>query len=399
MKVNGKLHDYIKSNIFPYYEKNDKGHDINHTKYVISRSIKFAETVPNINMDMVFTQAAYHDVGHHIDAKNHEKVSSEILMKDKNLEEFFTDEQIKIMADAVCDHRASLEYEPRTIYGKILSSADRNVSIYTPLTRTYEYRKSHFGNDNLDKIIEESREHILNKFGRNGYANEKMYFNDEEYNKFLEAIVKLAEDKGRFKDEYIRVNNLGKFVIKERLEDYKPFDEQEAADKNQMLKFIEEFDDVLTRDNTFGHFSASAFVLNESRTKTLVLHHNIFDGKIYPGGHADGEYNLLEVAKREVQEETALEVTPLYDGNIFAIQTLPIKGHVKKGKYLSSHLHMDFVYLFTCKDSDMDKIRILESENSEVKWIDLKTIDDENLVDFILPIFKKIYKRLEDDVL
>jgi len=399
MKVNSNLFDYIQKNIFPVYEKNDKGHDFKHVNYVIKRSLKFADEVADVNINMVYTAAAYHDVGHHMDAKNHEKVSAQILLEDKKLKEFFTEEQIRIIADAVYDHRASLEYEPRTIYGKILSSADRNVSVTLPLIRTYEYRKIHCPHENLEKIIEESRLHILNKFGRNGYANEKMYFKDEEYDNFLIDIVELAEDKEKFRKEYIKVNGLEKHIIKNWLEAYKSYNEQEEIDKKQMLDFINMFDDVLTRDNTFGHFSASAFVINESLTKTLLLHHNIFDGFVCPGGHADGEYELLKVAQREVLEETALKVKPLFDGNIFAIQVLPIKGHVKKGKYVSAHVHMDFIYLFMAKDSDMDEIQVLETENSEVKWIELEKIYDTKLVDFIIPIFSKILKRLENDVL
>ena len=84
MKINSKLKEYIKNNIFQSYKRNDHGHDLEHIKYVIERSLKFASTVENINYDMVYTIAAYHDIGHYIDAKNHEKISAEILEKDEN---------------------------------------------------------------------------------------------------------------------------------------------------------------------------------------------------------------------------------------------------------------------------------------------------------------------------
>lgn len=83
--------------------------------------------IEDINYDMVYVIAAYHDLGHHIDADNHEKVSAELLLEDNQLKEFFTIEQTQTMADAVYDHRASLEGEPRSIYGKIVSSADRKL--------------------------------------------------------------------------------------------------------------------------------------------------------------------------------------------------------------------------------------------------------------------------------
>ena len=208
MKINKDIQKYIEENIFPSYAKNDLGHNLDHIKYVIERSFKFASTVPDINYDMVYVVAAYHDIGHYIDAKNHEKVSSEMLLQDGNLKQFFTEEQIKIMSEAVYDHRSSLEYEPRSIYGKIVSSADRNTTLESPLKRTYQYRLKHNPGDSLDTIIETSRQHIIDKFGKKGYAVDKMYFDDEDYVKFLDDITALAEDKEKFKETYIRANNI-----------------------------------------------------------------------------------------------------------------------------------------------------------------------------------------------
>ena len=157
---------------------------------------------------MVYVIAAYHDIGHYIDAKNHEKVSAEILLADDRLREFFTQDQIEIMAQAVYDHRASMEGEPRSIYGKIVSSADRNTLVEVPLKRTYAYRIDHNPEDTLEQIIEESRKHIIDKFGKKGYATEKMYFEDLEYIKFLEDISNLADNKEEFAKRFMQVNGL-----------------------------------------------------------------------------------------------------------------------------------------------------------------------------------------------
>ena len=86
--VNPELKKYIEENIFPEYDKNEPGHGIVHIKYVIERSLKFAESL-DVDVDMVYTIAAFHDIGHHIDYKNHEKVSAEILKDDQKLREFF----------------------------------------------------------------------------------------------------------------------------------------------------------------------------------------------------------------------------------------------------------------------------------------------------------------------
>lgn len=208
MKVNKDLKNYIENNIFPSYIKNDSGHNLDHIKYVIDRSMKFASTVDDINFDMVYTIAAYHDIGHYIDAKNHEKISAEMLLNDDNLKDFFDDEQIKTMSEAVYDHRASMEGEPRSIYGKIVSSADRNTLVEVPLRRTYAYRLAHNPELTIEQIIEESRQHIINKFGQNGYATEKMYFEDPDYEKFLKEISLLAENESEFKKRYCEVNNI-----------------------------------------------------------------------------------------------------------------------------------------------------------------------------------------------
>lgn len=394
MEINSELKKYIEEKILPRYNENDKGHGIDHIMYVIDRSLRFANTVDKIDLNMVYVIAAYHDIGHSIDPKNHEIVSAQILLDDIELKKYFTEDQITIMSEAVEDHRASLEYEPRSIYGKIVSSADRNTKLEIPFKRTYEYRKKHYGNVSLKKIIDESYEHLLDKFGKRGYATEKMYFEDIEYKNFLEELGSLLENRIEFDKKYIEINKLEKEIIKAQIEAYIPFDEQEEVDKQTILSFIDTFDDVLTRKNSCGHLTASAFVVNEDLTKALILHHNIFGGFIYPGGHADGEYDLYSVAVREVSEETGLDVVPLIDNSIFALQALPIKGHVKKVKYVSAHIHYDILYLLVAKNIDMDKIRILESENSQVKWCDLEETYNEEAVDWIRPINEKIVQKV-----
>mgnify|MGYP002520809253 FL=1 len=124
--INPNLKQYIQNLIEYHYNLNDKGHGIEHAEYVINRSISIASQIEKINYDMVYVIAAYHDVAHHIDAKNHETLSAKLLREDEKLKEFFNDEQIKIMSEAVEDHRSSMETEPRSVYGKIVSSADRN---------------------------------------------------------------------------------------------------------------------------------------------------------------------------------------------------------------------------------------------------------------------------------
>ena len=206
--MNVKLQGYLENEIMPRNDLNDEGHNREHVNYVRRRSKKFASNIDGINMDMVDTIAVYHDVGHSIDAKNHEKVSASILASDKNLREFFSEEEIKVMAEAVEDHRASKNSEPRSIYGRIVSSADRNTSVDQVLKRTYSYRLKHIPDASIDEIIEESRKHAIDKFGVEGYAVDKMYFSDDEYEVFLKKIQELAGDLEGVRRRYIEVNEI-----------------------------------------------------------------------------------------------------------------------------------------------------------------------------------------------
>lgn len=207
MKINSDLKEYIEKNIFPEYSKNEPAHNIEHIKYVINRSFKFANTLENINYNMVYTVAAYHDIGHHIDSKKHEIISGEIMSKDEKLKEFFSEEELKIIKEAIEDHRASAEHEPRSIYGKIVSTADRNNTVEACLRRSYTYGKKLEPNSTDEELFERAHKHLNMKFGENGYA--KFFFKDEEYENFLKEIRELLLDKEKFiKTQRAYINEL-----------------------------------------------------------------------------------------------------------------------------------------------------------------------------------------------
>ena len=195
--MNKDLIKYTEENIFPEYSKNESGHGIDHIKYVIKRSFDIvSQNKLDVNLDMVYIIAAYHDIGHHIDSKNHEKVSAEIMSKDKELERFFNDEELRIIKEAIEDHRASSDHEPRSIYGRIVSSADRNNTVEDCLRRTYTYGLKLDPKSSDDELFERAYNVLLNKFGENGYA--KFFFKDNEYEQFLKDIRKLLKDKEKY---------------------------------------------------------------------------------------------------------------------------------------------------------------------------------------------------------
>ncbi len=204
--MNKKIIDYIENNVFPEYSKNEKGHGIEHIKYVIDRCMKFALQFENIDLDILYTIASFHDIGHHIDKKNHEKVSAEMFYQNKEMKQFFTEEERIIIKEGIEDHRASSNSVPRSVYGKIISSGDRSTDVNEFLKRTHSYTLKYELNLNQDEIIERAYNHTKEKYGDSGYA--KNYVVDDEYNQFKNKITELLNNKERFKQYYIKVNNL-----------------------------------------------------------------------------------------------------------------------------------------------------------------------------------------------
>lgn len=151
-----------------------------------------------------------------------------------------------------------------------------------------------------------------------------------------------------------------------QIEKYQPFNEQEATDKTLILEWIRNNENAFSRENTVAHITASAWVVNKDRSKVLMAYHNIYNSWSWLGGHADGETELLSVAIREVKEEAGIsDVRPVSE-EIFSLESLTVDGHVKKGKYVSSHLHLNVTYLLEA-DSE-EKVSVKEDENSGVAW-------------------------------
>ncbi|MBQ7115593.1 MAG: HD domain-containing protein [Clostridia bacterium] len=206
MSINKDLENYIKAEILPQYEKNDSGHSLEHINYVLRRCFKFAEQFPNIDCNILYTIATFHDIAHHIDKKNHEKLSAEIFCDDKKMKEFFTEEERIIIKEAIEDHRASANSEPRSAYGKIISSADRSTYIDDFLRRTHAYTLKHFPDCTEEDMLKRAYDHTQQKYGKGGYA--KHYVKDEEYENFRNEINLLLQDEEKFKQKYFKINNL-----------------------------------------------------------------------------------------------------------------------------------------------------------------------------------------------
>lgn len=204
--MNNELKKYIENTVFPEYLKNEKGHGIEHINYVINRCFKFAEQFDNIDLDILYTIACFHDIAHHIDKKNHETLSAQIFYENEELKQFFTDKQRVVIKEAIEDHRASSRIVPRSDYGKIISSADRSTDVDDFLGRTHSYTMKHQPDSTITEMLERAYQHTLDKYGDKGYA--KHYVFDDEYVAFRNEINSLLTNKNEFEDRYKKVNNI-----------------------------------------------------------------------------------------------------------------------------------------------------------------------------------------------
>ena len=190
--MNQELLQYIENEIIPRYKGFDSSHSVDHALAVIERSLRLAENY-DVDVDMVYAIAAFHDTGlingrefHHID-------SGKIVREDKNLKRWFSEEQIETMAEAVEDHRASCGEPPRSIYGKIVSQADRLIVPEIVFTRTVQYGLSHYPEKDKEEQYQRFLSHLLEKYARGGYL--KLWLPEGESAEDLEKIRDIIEDR------------------------------------------------------------------------------------------------------------------------------------------------------------------------------------------------------------
>ena len=158
----------------------------------------------------------------------------------------------------------------------------------------------------------------------------------------------------------------GDLRLIEEIENYRPSNEMEERDKELILGALLREENVFSRENTLCHMTASAWITSPDRTKVLMAYHNIYDSWSWLGGHADGDTDLLRVALKEAKEESGLRTVRPLMRDIFSLEVLTVDGHIKKGKYVSSHLHLNLTYLLEGDDREM--VHAKEDENRGVRW-------------------------------
>lgn len=192
-----KLREYITSEIIPLYLNFDKAHSVSHAQDVIKNSLELAKNY-DVNADMVFAVAAFHDTGLRFGRENHEITSAQVLRDDSFINSFFSAHQIEIMARAIEDHRASSGREPRSIYGRIVSEADRIIDPETVIGRTVQYGLAHYPELDRDGQYLRMCDHLDNKYSEHGYV--KLWLDTGKNAENLKKLRGIMNDKDALKE-------------------------------------------------------------------------------------------------------------------------------------------------------------------------------------------------------
>ena len=190
------LQSFIEKEIIPRYAEFDKAHRESHARSVIEQSMKLAPYY-DVNVNMVYIIAAYHDLGLQEDRKIHHLISGRIVREDERLREWFSLDQIEIMAQAVEDHRAQSDHEPRSIYGKIVAEADRLIDQDTILRRTIQYGFKHYPEFGREAHIQRALDHLDEKYAEGGYL--KLWIPESPNAKRLGELQQLIKDRKKIR--------------------------------------------------------------------------------------------------------------------------------------------------------------------------------------------------------
>jgi len=182
--------------------------------------------------------------------------------------------------------------------------------------------------------------------------------------------------------------------IKQQLEQYKPYNPQEVKDREIILRYMDTFDDLLTRENEFAHFTASAWLVNKDRTKVLMAYHNLYNSWAWVGGHADGDPDLLRVAIKEAKEETGLSDVKPVSEEIYSIEILAVDAHEKKGQHVATHVHLNITYLLEADENELTSIKV--DENSAIDWFELEKAVEVCTEPEMKVVYRKLNEKLSD---
>ena len=203
------LKQFLEQEIVPLYDSFDAGHRRDHVHYVMEESLRLSQYYPEANKDILLCAAAYHDVGLCEGRKTHHQASARIMRADKRLLQWFTPEQIEVMADAAEDHRASSDHEPRTIYGRIIAESDRQINGDTIIRRTIQFTLAHYPGMSEQEQYQRFLDHMAEKYDDGGYL--KLWIPESANALQLAEFRKLLHEPQQLRERYQEIfNNLNK---------------------------------------------------------------------------------------------------------------------------------------------------------------------------------------------
>lgn len=195
--VRKDLKDFLLKTIKPQYKNFDKAHSISHFNFVTNNCVEYGKELikqgESVDLEIAFVVGALHDIGIAEGREGHAKSSGKFVRACKELKQWFSDEQIEMIAQAVEDHSSHLEYEPRSIYGKLVADADRNNSLYLVFSRPVKFGIKNESFRTRQSHIDRVYEFVQNKFGRNGYV--KYHLNIPQTRKEQQAVWELLDDE------------------------------------------------------------------------------------------------------------------------------------------------------------------------------------------------------------
>lgn len=200
--INKEIKNYIETMIIPKYADFDKGHNLEHVKTVIEESLNLAKSC-GVNLDYAYVIAAYHDLGLSDGREFHHIASGKILEADMTLLQWFSPDEIKLMKEAVEDHRASSKNPPRSIYGKIVAEADRDINPLKIIKRTIQYSIAHSPSPDKEHHWNNLLNHMAEKYAEGGYM--KLWFENSKNSERLKELRKIIANQNNLRNIFLKL--------------------------------------------------------------------------------------------------------------------------------------------------------------------------------------------------
>lgn len=179
----------------------------------------------------------------------------------------------------------------------------------------------------------------------------------------------------------------------EKIKSYQTKNEQEMVDQKAILEFIKHNKDHLYRTNLVAHMTSSAIVVNKTLDKVLFAFHNIYQSWSWLGGHLDGDDDMLSVAIKEAKEETGIKNVKAYMDDIFMIDVIHVNNHIKHGKYVPDHLHLNVTFLLLADEHE--PLTVKKDENQAVKWFLIDDVLNNVSEERMKPVYQKAFQAIK----